>query len=264
MKIGRNDPCPCDSGKKYKKCCLGKEQQLSSQGSKKTSESKTICTTTGEYLYPVRLYYSVADTQALHKLFQSMKCMQFDADSHCWFWVYEEEAIGINLKKAHNEVPKELYPILLGSFSLSEDDKEMYFDTRSIERAAEAILFFDEYIDTQFASVTHAAIRHRFIRGAEEAGTIDYDKYFPASLDKALQENTEQTQKLLANFKDSSINNEMDKKIYPEAEKFPLHFYEEGIERLYFKAAESFIVAKEWEDGNKQVCFADVMARMFQ
>ena len=25
-KIGRNDPCPCGSGKKYKKCCLGKEK----------------------------------------------------------------------------------------------------------------------------------------------------------------------------------------------------------------------------------------------
>ena len=23
-KIGRNDPCPCGSGKKYKKCCLYK------------------------------------------------------------------------------------------------------------------------------------------------------------------------------------------------------------------------------------------------
>jgi uncharacterized protein YecA (UPF0149 family) len=23
-KIGRNDPCPCGSGRKYKKCCLGK------------------------------------------------------------------------------------------------------------------------------------------------------------------------------------------------------------------------------------------------
>jgi preprotein translocase subunit SecA len=23
-KIGRNDPCPCGSGKKYKKCCGGK------------------------------------------------------------------------------------------------------------------------------------------------------------------------------------------------------------------------------------------------
>jgi hypothetical protein len=24
-RIGRNDPCPCGSGKKYKKCCLGSE-----------------------------------------------------------------------------------------------------------------------------------------------------------------------------------------------------------------------------------------------
>lgn len=24
-KIGRNDPCPCGSGKKYKKCCYGRE-----------------------------------------------------------------------------------------------------------------------------------------------------------------------------------------------------------------------------------------------
>ena len=24
MKIGRNKPCPCGSGKKYKKCCLDK------------------------------------------------------------------------------------------------------------------------------------------------------------------------------------------------------------------------------------------------
>ncbi len=27
MKTGRNDPCPCGSGKKYKKCCLGKEEK---------------------------------------------------------------------------------------------------------------------------------------------------------------------------------------------------------------------------------------------
>ncbi len=25
-KIGRNDPCPCGSGKKYKKCCMNKDQ----------------------------------------------------------------------------------------------------------------------------------------------------------------------------------------------------------------------------------------------
>lgn len=27
-KVGRNDPCPCGSGKKYKKCCLDKEEKL--------------------------------------------------------------------------------------------------------------------------------------------------------------------------------------------------------------------------------------------
>jgi SEC-C motif len=28
--VGRNDPCPCGSGKKYKKCCLGKEESVTS------------------------------------------------------------------------------------------------------------------------------------------------------------------------------------------------------------------------------------------
>ena len=35
-KVGRNDPCPCGSGKKYKHCCMGKEQaSASSAGEKK-------------------------------------------------------------------------------------------------------------------------------------------------------------------------------------------------------------------------------------
>jgi hypothetical protein len=29
-KIGRNEPCPCGSGRKFKRCCLGKQQALSS------------------------------------------------------------------------------------------------------------------------------------------------------------------------------------------------------------------------------------------
>jgi methionyl aminopeptidase len=27
VKVGRNDPCPCGSGQKFKKCCLGKDQK---------------------------------------------------------------------------------------------------------------------------------------------------------------------------------------------------------------------------------------------
>ncbi len=31
MKVGRNDPCPCGSGKKYKQCCLPKQEVISLQ-----------------------------------------------------------------------------------------------------------------------------------------------------------------------------------------------------------------------------------------
>ena len=27
-KIGRNDPCPCGSGRKYKRCCLNKKEEV--------------------------------------------------------------------------------------------------------------------------------------------------------------------------------------------------------------------------------------------
>ncbi len=38
-KIGRNDPCPCGSGKKYKKCCLGKEEEKSFREQNPASKS---------------------------------------------------------------------------------------------------------------------------------------------------------------------------------------------------------------------------------
>ncbi len=38
-KIGRNDPCPCGSGKKYKSCCWKKDQPKSSVDLKKRSLS---------------------------------------------------------------------------------------------------------------------------------------------------------------------------------------------------------------------------------
>ena len=38
-KIGRNDPCPCGSGKKYKRCCLGKETTSEAKSKKLNIES---------------------------------------------------------------------------------------------------------------------------------------------------------------------------------------------------------------------------------
>ncbi len=38
VKVSRNDPCPCGSGVKYKKCCGRKEIELRSKGREKVIE----------------------------------------------------------------------------------------------------------------------------------------------------------------------------------------------------------------------------------
>jgi SEC-C motif-containing protein len=48
-KIGRNDPCPCGSGKKYKHCCFGKEIHSSiPEGANEDPEWLKIRVTEGE------------------------------------------------------------------------------------------------------------------------------------------------------------------------------------------------------------------------
>lgn len=39
-KVGRNDPCPCGSGKKYKKCCLQKEDRLRKKNQEPLEEQR--------------------------------------------------------------------------------------------------------------------------------------------------------------------------------------------------------------------------------
>jgi hypothetical protein len=36
----RNDPCPCGSGNKYKKCCLAKEEAASLSGAEDADEDE--------------------------------------------------------------------------------------------------------------------------------------------------------------------------------------------------------------------------------
>jgi len=41
LKVGRNDPCPCGSGKKYKKCCMLKDEMQKPEIQSDESESIT-------------------------------------------------------------------------------------------------------------------------------------------------------------------------------------------------------------------------------
>jgi tetratricopeptide (TPR) repeat protein len=43
---GRNDPCPCGSGKKYKKCCLARDEAAASAQRDQAAATKTAAKTT--------------------------------------------------------------------------------------------------------------------------------------------------------------------------------------------------------------------------
>ncbi len=45
MNIGRNDPCPCGSGKKYKKCCLAKDEEAKRKETEPLPVSAPVSTT---------------------------------------------------------------------------------------------------------------------------------------------------------------------------------------------------------------------------
>lgn len=40
LKVGRNDPCPCGSGKKFKKCCENKQKHKKIHAQLLTSPTK--------------------------------------------------------------------------------------------------------------------------------------------------------------------------------------------------------------------------------
>jgi len=43
-KPGRNEPCPCGSGKKYKKCCFGKEEAEATERERKQEQQEALMT----------------------------------------------------------------------------------------------------------------------------------------------------------------------------------------------------------------------------
>lgn len=62
-KVGRNEPCPCGSGKKYKKCCLLKEsdQPVIRQSEKNSVEARLKQFESADYETQIRLFYQALE-----------------------------------------------------------------------------------------------------------------------------------------------------------------------------------------------------------
>ncbi|MDY6827297.1 MAG: SEC-C metal-binding domain-containing protein [Bacillota bacterium] len=100
VKVGRNDPCPCGSGKKYKKCCLVKDNEsyigktpsaFVEPGQTEPEKHSTVksaarTTSTGENR---ERKPALEEWSALYNAAIKFKAMQ------CWDWMYEDEIFGV-------------------------------------------------------------------------------------------------------------------------------------------------------------------------
>ena len=275
MKLNRNDSCHCGSGKKYKKCCLPNDEQQSKEIKsvsklKQTLPKKNIlkqdaimATLTGEYVQPVRLCYDLYDKQAIHsKVFNDLKCMSYDSSNNRWVWLFDDEAKNLTFEKRYQDIPKNIRPIVLGSF-FTDNDNEMYIDVKSHDRALHAIEFFDGYIPRDVAQITEAIVLNRLLTQKEMELLDDFNNFFKdvPIVDKAKEFEDMMTN---ANSRNEKLNFleslfEKDKnEIIPDVERVRIHYYEDGIDTFRFSLRIKRIVAMIKFEG-KEVTQNDIL-----
>lgn len=252
MKTGRNDPCFCNSGKKYKKCCLNIKQDdriISDSGDEKFSfkhishlnntEMALFTTTTNEPFMLIRLYYDIHDKAALVKQLNKLRCIDFQGnDKFLINYIYETENFDLDVKCTG--IPKEIQPIILAKVKII-DEKTMVLDLRSFERGWCMIEFLNNYVNREVAEITHIATYNKMHKTTKQDApnlmNFDYDELFseentyrPDVGFSQLMSDAETMSSLKE--KQQSMMRFMDKLATEKPvliEKFPTHFYEDGI-----------------------------------
>lgn len=167
-KVGRNDPCPCGSGKKYKKCCeRNAAAKPAAPTTLRTLEGRPVAsgtidprvlavTTTGEFFQPVRIVFDVLDPGALSVALGRLDCVQPDATHQRSVWLWADEARRISFKVPFEDLPAELHPIVLAN--LRERGATWIVDVRSVERALEALRFFTSHLPRKAVRPSHLLV----------------------------------------------------------------------------------------------------------
>lgn len=146
MSVGRNDPCPCGSGKKYKKCCLKKQNVLELEAHRREhfyTEKQQLVELIGAFLrekMPIKAYNELkadflqrTDKQVEESLAESFFTYwlyfyyTFENGMRGVEWFYEEKAAQLEPKaKTMAEVWKDLRPRFLQAIQM--DEKAVYYE----------------------------------------------------------------------------------------------------------------------------------------
>ncbi len=127
-KIGRNDPCPCGSGKKYKKCCLDKDL-ASARAAQPVTESNSFEIITEPYneQRPSEILSLIEETGSLARRGKELEACEVGWAA----WQLIRKKITPNIRTTR-ELENELY-LGFGTFSNWCSDFEMYLGNAGID-----------------------------------------------------------------------------------------------------------------------------------
>ena len=237
-------------------------------GEEQAGKPDGLCwTTTGEVFQPVRIYYEALKIMKILKIFNNLKCMDFDEAKPRWVWLYTGEAAHLGFRKPAVN-PK--HPVALGSFIRFYDDL-MYLDVNSMERALAAITFFDKHLPRAAARLWYLSLINR-VFSYKEAQQFDANQYFDARMEfvDPAEQLTEQLETLSAAAPDDDERMARLQRFFAEREAAPLaeveHFairyYDEGLTPLQLIMNTRQRVALEHWKGHEDYTRADYLAEI--
>jgi len=201
------------------------------------SDQPILATITGEYFQPVRLHYRVFDHENLVQAIERLRCVARDPTQQRWVWLYDYEAKNLQFKHSYAQIPKELHPLVLGSFFLRAKDT-LLLDLRSFERASLAIPFFDTYLPRAIVKVTEAEVVNKLF-SAVESPKLTPDSIFDRQVSSptVAEGEMQRVATVIAQAADFQEKlavalEQVEAKVQqplPEVERFPIHYYEDGI-----------------------------------
>lgn len=203
-----------------------------------------LCTSTGELFQLVRVHYEVFNQKTVLGVFKKLRCIDFDADRNRWVWLFDNEAKKLRFGKSHNQVPKNMRPIVIGYFTF-RGEEQLLLDVRSYERATKAISFFDKRISQRAAKVTYLRVVNKLFDStrekAKELTQQSPDIFFDRDdIARPASELTEKMKQLKAEHTEIEARQQVAlawleqqaQAPLPEVEEIPANFYEDGIEAL--------------------------------
>jgi hypothetical protein len=218
------------------------------------AEKTILATITGEYFQPVRLHYRVFDHAGLLAAFRKRRCVQHDPTQERWVWLYDHEAKKLSFKQSYAQIPRQLHPIVLGSF-FPRAKEHLLLDLRSCERAVSALVFFDKHLPRKVARVTEAEVVNKLF-------STDNPRLTPGDLfdrqPTPCSDPENEVRRIVegaAQFPDPQERlrialegvQAQARETLPEIERFPVHFYEDGIAGFeLFLQLRQIVAAQHW------------------